>query len=102
MLKSLALNTLKSADIIFFIALAAIVVLIVAIYFLIPVFNKKQYKEQRDNLKKREVAFKSNVQRTDGKMTVAAQEFAGDADPTVLADEPAQDTPAQDTPEDDE
>lgn len=101
MLKSLALNTLKSADIIFFIALAAIVVLIVAIYFLIPVFNKKQYKEQRDNLKKREVAFKSNVQRTDGKTTVAAQEFASDADPTVLADEPAQ-TPAQDTPEDDE
>ncbi len=66
MLGLLALNPLNSTDIIFFIVLAAIVVVCVAVYFLIPVFNKKQYKEQRDNLKKREVAFKSNIQRVSG------------------------------------
>ena len=70
MLGLLALNDLKTTDIIFFIALAAIIVIVIAVYFLIPVFNKKQYKEQRDNLKKREVAFKSNIQRTDGKTSV--------------------------------
>lgn len=53
-------NTLGPVDIGFFVACAAIIVIAVAIYFLIPVFNKKQYQEQRDNLKKREVAFKSN------------------------------------------
>lgn len=47
-------------DIGFFIACGVIIALIVAIYFLIPVFNKKQYQEQRDNLKKREIAFKAN------------------------------------------
>ena len=55
------LNQLGPVDIGFFVACAAIIAIIVAIYFLIPVFNKKQYKEQRDNLKKREVAFKSNL-----------------------------------------
>lgn len=56
----LLLNKLGSVDIGFFVACAAIIVLIVAVYFLIPVFNKKQYREQRDNLKKREDAFRSN------------------------------------------
>ncbi len=69
----LELNPLKSTDIIFFIVLAAIVVLCVIVYFLIPVFNKKQYREQRENLKKREVAFKSNIQRTDGTTSVGGQ-----------------------------
>lgn len=61
MLKLLAeLNKLGNVDIGFFIACVAIVVLIVVIYFLIPVFNKKQYQEQRENLKKREAAFHAN------------------------------------------
>lgn len=55
----LGLNGLKKVDKAFFCICAAIVVLIVAVYFLIPVFNKKQYQEQRENLKKREEAFKS-------------------------------------------
>lgn len=38
----LLLNKLGSVDIGFFVACAAIIVLIVAVYFLIPVFNKKQ------------------------------------------------------------
>lgn len=66
MLGLLALNKLTPTDIAFFIALGVIIVIAIAIYFLIPVFNKKQYKEQRENLKKREAAFKSNVKRTDG------------------------------------
>lgn len=56
----LLLNELGSVDIGFFVGCAVAIVLIVGIYFLIPVFNKKQYQEQRDNLKKREEAFKSN------------------------------------------
>ena len=39
-----ALNKLKDVDIAFFIICAAIVALIVAVYFLIPVFNKKFYR----------------------------------------------------------
>lgn len=57
-----ALNSLKDVDIAFFIICAVIIVLIVAVYFLIPVFNKKFYEEQRENLHKREAAFKSNLQ----------------------------------------
>lgn len=53
------LNSLGSVDIGFFVGCAVAIVLVVAIYFLIPVFNKKQYREQRENLKKREEAFKS-------------------------------------------
>lgn len=60
----LLLNQLGPVDIGFFVACAVIVVLIVAVYFLIPVFNKKQYQEQRENLKKREDAFKSNKKST--------------------------------------
>ena len=58
------LNPLGPIDITFFVVCAAIVVVIIAVYFLIPVFNKKQYKEQRENLKKREDAFKSNKKTT--------------------------------------
>lgn len=62
MLDLLALNPLKPTDIIFFIVLAVIVALCIGFYFLIPVINKKQYREMRDNLRKREAAFRSNVQ----------------------------------------
>ena len=88
----LALNSLKQVDIIFFIVLGAIIALCVIVYFLIPVFNKKQYKEQRDNLKKREVAFKSNVQRTDGAPT---EESPAQADKEV--EPPAAEAPAEPT-----
>lgn len=53
-------NQLKKTDIIFFVCCGAAVALAVAIYFLIPVINRKQYQEQRDNLAKREEAFKAN------------------------------------------
>lgn len=58
---ALFINQLKSVDIVFFIVCAALVVIGVGVYFLIPVLNKKQYQEQRDNLRKREEAFKSNL-----------------------------------------
>ncbi len=66
----LALNSLNTTDIIFFIVLGVIIVLCIVVYFLIPLINKKQYKEMRENLKKREAAFKSNVKRTDGTPSV--------------------------------
>ncbi len=76
-LKALNSFALNPTDIVFFIVLAVIVVLCVAFYFLIPVINKKQYREQRENLKKREVAFKSNIKRTDG-MPEAENEVSAD------------------------
>lgn len=64
-----ALNSLKRVDKAFFIICAIIIVLIVAFYFLIPVFNKKLYQEQRDNLKKREAAFNSNLRKSQPSQT---------------------------------
>lgn len=58
---ALFINSLKSIDVIFIVVCIALVAIAVAIYFLMPVFNKKQYQEQRDNLRKREEAFKSNL-----------------------------------------
>lgn len=60
-----ALNTLGNVDIVFFIICAVIIAAIVGVYFLIPVLNKKQYEEQRANLKKREEAFKVNQKKKD-------------------------------------
>lgn len=60
MLGLLALNELPVTDIVLFIVLGVIIIVAIAIYFLIPVFNKKQYQEQRDNLRKREIYFNSN------------------------------------------
>ena len=54
------INPLGGVDIAFFVICAVIIALGVGIYFLIPVLNKKQYQEQRENLRKREEAFKSN------------------------------------------
>ena len=62
MLRLLAeLNSLGAVDIGFFVACGVIIAACIAVYFLIPVFNKKQYQEMRDNLKRREVAFKANL-----------------------------------------
>lgn len=54
---------LGSVDIAFFIICGIIVALIVAYYFLIPVINRKQYQEQRENLRKREESFKRNLDK---------------------------------------
>ncbi len=59
------LNTLGPIDIVFFVICAVIIAAIVGVYFLIPVLNKKQYQEQRENLKKREEAFKVNQKKKD-------------------------------------
>lgn len=75
-----ALNQLKRVDKAFFIICAVIIVLIVAFYFLIPVFNKKLYQEQRDNLKKREAAFKSNLQSSQPSESEEENEQAEEAD----------------------
>lgn len=77
----LLLNKLGSVDIGFFVACAAIIVLIVAVYYLIPVFNKKQYREQRDNLKKREDAFRSN------RNARVMQETASDGDVSASSEQ---------------
>lgn len=87
----LLLNTLGPIDIIFFVVCAAIVVVIVAVYFLIPVFNKKQYQEQRENLKKREDAFKSNKKTTmelesESAVTVEENQVANEVS-EVISDE---------------
>ena len=70
-LLALKLNPISATDLWFFILCGVIVAVIIAVYFLIPVFNKKQYQEQRDNLKKREVAFKANLQSANSKGAVA-------------------------------
>lgn len=57
----LFINQLKPVDVVFIIVCVALVAIAVGVYFLIPLINKKQYQEQRDNLRKREEAFKSNL-----------------------------------------
>ena len=38
---------------------------VIAVYFLTPVFRKSQYEERRENLRKREAAFKSSRIKND-------------------------------------
>jgi len=54
------LNELSNLDIEFFTILLIVIAVCVLAYFLIPLLNRKQYKEQRENLRKREEAFKAN------------------------------------------
>lgn len=54
------LHGLKSPDIIFFVVCGVIILVIIAIYFLIPVFKRKQFAESRENLKRREILFREN------------------------------------------
>ena len=42
--------------------------LAVGIYFLIPILNKKQYQQQRENLKKREESFSANLRAKEEKV----------------------------------
>ncbi len=104
--KLMLLNKLGSVDVGFFVGCAVAIVLIVAIYFLIPVFNKKQYQEQRDNLKKREEAFKtskglSNTQdgalfsECDVVSALDAEEAKTDAEQTDVQIENSQDGDVQ-------
>ena len=71
-------SSLPSVDVWFFIICALIVVAIVAVYYLIPVFNKKKYQEQRDNLAKREAAFKANRTDYNGQKTAQSTEQASE------------------------
>ncbi len=66
------LNKIGKIDTIFFLSILAIILIIVGIYFLIPVFNKKQYAEQRENLRKREKSFKANLQHSEEPVVVEA------------------------------
>lgn len=81
----LLLNKLKSVDVTFFLVCLGIVLLIVAIYFLIPVFRKSQYEERRESLRKREAAFKKGRAEALGTTEVADQ--------TATADEAEQEKP---------
>ena len=72
-LLALKLNPISATDLWFFILCGVIVAVIIAVYFLIPVFNKKQYQEMRDNLHKREVAFKANIKASSDSVEVTAE-----------------------------
>ena len=67
-------NELKTPDIIFFVSLIVIAAICVAIYFLIPVFNKKVYEERRANLKKREETFRKNLKSLKAESVVVETE----------------------------
>ena len=51
---------LKNSDIIFFITILVIIAICVGIYFIIPVLNKKKYKQAREELETREKAYHEN------------------------------------------
>ena len=54
------LHGFKTVDIWFFVICGIIIGLIVIIYFLIPVFKRKQFAEARKNLARRETLFRQN------------------------------------------
>ena len=54
------LHGFKTVDIWFFVICGIIIGLIVIIYFLIPVFKRKQFAEARNNLARRETLFRQN------------------------------------------
>ncbi len=72
------LNKLGGTDIAFFIICAVLIVVAVGVYFLIPVINKKQYQEQRDNLRKREEAFKVNKKQNNSEEAEPVQQDSPD------------------------
>ena len=78
---------LKDIDKVFFIVIAVIVAVAVAIYFLIPVFNKKQYQERRDNLRMREEKLKANAPNMFAASNAAVEQVDSDG---VVAQEQAE------------
>lgn len=58
------INAIGSVDIAFFIIAGIALGLLVALYFLIPLLNAKQYKAQRENLSKREIEFNKNLEKS--------------------------------------
>ena len=72
------ISDLKQPDIIFFVSLIVIAVVCVAIYFLIPVFNKKVYEERRANLKKREETFRKNLKSLQAESVVVETKEASE------------------------
>ena len=59
------LNSLGKVDRRFFLICGIIIAVIVAVYFLIPVFRREQYETQRENLRERERAFYANKKASD-------------------------------------
>lgn len=57
------INSLGGVDIAFFIISGVAILLLIGLYFLIPLLNSKQYAAQRENLKKREIEFNANLQK---------------------------------------
>ena len=55
--------SLGKVDVIFFVIILVVIAAAIGFYFLIPVLNRKHYQQMRDNLEKRESAFKSNIRR---------------------------------------
>ena len=77
------LNSLGKVDLTFLLIVIGAIVIAVAFYFLIPLFRRKQYKEARENLKKREEAFRAAT----GSATLSAhtpETHMADEDPEVL------------------
>jgi len=60
-MSKLVMFSLNKVDIIFFSLILVAILVCVGIYFLIPILNRKQYQQMRENLAKREAAFKSNL-----------------------------------------
>ena len=58
------LNSLGQVDRVFLWIIVGSVAAAVAFYFLIPLFKKKQYREARENLQKREASFRAATGRT--------------------------------------
>ncbi len=54
------MNGLRKPDLIFFSVIAGIIIISIVVYLLAPVFNKKKYKEAREQYKAREEAFHKN------------------------------------------
>ena len=58
------LNSIGPVDRVFLWIIVGSIAAAVAFYFLIPLFKKKQYKEARENLQKREASFRAATGRT--------------------------------------
>ena len=54
------LNRLGKVDLIFFISVGVALLIAVLVYFLYPLIFAKKFKQQREDLRRREAAFKAN------------------------------------------